>query len=55
MLDLRCHGDIRSHLPLAMSFLRSWKALTSFTIRGRYLFLAVAFEEYFPVLIGLVC
>lgn len=35
-----------------MSFLSSWKALTSFTIRGRYLFLAVALEEYFPVLIG---
>lgn len=35
-----------------MSFLSSWKALTSLTIRGKYLFLAVALEEYFPVLIG---
>lgn len=35
-----------------MSFFRSWKAFTSFTIRGRYRFLAVALEEYFPVLFG---
>lgn len=40
------------HLPLAISFFSSWKALTTFTIRGRYLFLAVALEEYLPVLIG---
>lgn len=35
-----------------MSFFNSWKALTNLTIRGRYRFLAVAFDEYFPVLIG---
>ena len=33
-----------------MSFFSTWKALTNFDIRGRYLFFAVAFEEYFPVL-----